>query len=62
MSVDTPSPEPSLHADERGATTLEYTLLLAAIGIPSYWIIATGLAALTAHYQMVTTLISLPFP
>jgi Flp pilus assembly pilin Flp len=49
-------------ADESGATTLEWTLLLAAIGIPSYWIIKVALATLINHYQMMTTINSLPFP
>ncbi len=49
-------------ADESGATSLEYALLLAAIAIPSYWAIKFALAALTGHYQMMTTINSLPFP
>jgi len=37
-------------------------LLLAAIAIPSYWIIRLALAVLVGHYQMMTTLNGLPFP
>jgi hypothetical protein len=41
---------------------LEYTLVVAAIAIPSLLFIRMGLATLVAHYQMVTTLNSLPIP
>lgn len=46
----------------RGATMLETVLLLAAIAIPSYLIIQLALRALIGFYQMMTTLIELPFP
>ena len=49
-------------ADEQGATALEWTLLLAAIAIPSYGIIRLGVMTLIEHYQMITTLNALPFP
>lgn len=60
----TESPETlrSLIADEQGATTLEWALLLAAIGIPSWYIMQTAIHALTGHYQMMTAINSLPFP
>ena len=48
--------------EEQAATTLEYALLLAAIGVPSYWAIKAALAALVGHYQMMTTINALPFP
>lgn len=51
-----------LHRDATGATALEWTLLLAAIALPSYAIIRIGLATLVAHYEMITTLNGLPFP
>ena len=47
---------------QRGATTLEWTLLVAAIALPSYGIILLGLETLFAHYRMITTLNGLPFP
>lgn len=47
---------------ERGATTLEWLLLVAAIALPSYAIIRLGLELLYAHYQLITTLNGLPFP
>lgn len=51
-----------LWADEQGQTALEWTLLLAAIAIPSYTIVRLGVETLIAHYQMITTLNALPFP
>lgn len=48
--------------EEQGATMLEWTLLLAAIAVPSYWIIKLALNTLVAHYQMMTTINALPFP
>ncbi len=51
-----------LHRDNRGATMLEWVLLLAAIALPSYFIMQLALAALVGHYRMVTTINSLPFP
>jgi hypothetical protein len=51
-----------LTANQDGATTLEWTLLMGAIALPGYFIIKMALAVLIAHYQMVTTLNALPFP
>lgn len=51
-----------LHRDEAGSTTLEWTLLLAAIAIPSVVIIISVLNLMVAHYRMMTLLNSLPFP
>jgi Flp pilus assembly pilin Flp len=51
-----------LLADQRGANSLEWALLLGVIAIPSYFIIQGALSALVAHYQMITTLNALPFP
>ncbi len=48
--------------DQRGANAIEWTLLLGAIAIPSYYIILVALDTLVAHYQLVTTLNALPFP
>lgn len=52
----------TLWRDEAGATTLEWALLLAAIALPSYWIIKVALQLLTDHYRMMTTINGLPFP
>ncbi len=51
-----------LHRDQDGATMLEWVLLLAAIALPSYFIMQLALAALVGHYQMITTINALPFP
>lgn len=48
--------------DERGATTFEWTLLLAVIAIPSLAIIMLALDVLIAYYQMVVTMNGLPVP
>ena len=45
-----------------GGTTLEWALLLAAIAIPSYYIIIVALETLVGHYRMMTVLNGLPFP
>lgn len=52
----------TLLTDESGATTLEWSMLLAAIAIPSYFIIELCVDVLVGHYQMMTMLNSLPFP
>ena len=51
-----------LAVEQAGATTLEWALLLAAIAIPSYFIITTALETLLGHYRMMTTINALPFP
>ncbi len=51
-----------LAVEQDGATTLEWALLLAAIAIPSYFIITMALETLLGHYRMMTTLNALPFP
>ena len=53
---------PTLIEDEAGATTLEWTLLVAAIALPGYFVMMFALDLLVAHYQMMTTLNALPFP
>lgn len=50
------------HRDEAGATTLEWALLLAAIGLPAYWITQLALNVLVGHYNMMTAINALPFP
>jgi len=52
----------NLIKNQRGATMLEWTLLLAAIALPSWFIIKMVLSALVGHYRMMTTLNGLPFP
>ncbi|MEO0514662.1 MAG: hypothetical protein AAF086_05130 [Planctomycetota bacterium] len=47
---------------ERGATMLEWLLLLVVVALPSYFIIQLGLETLFAHYRLVTTMNGLPLP
>ena len=51
-----------LHRDMRGATALEWTLLLGAIALPSYVVIQLGVSLLVVHYTMLTTLNGMPMP
>ena len=51
-----------LLANQRGANSIEWALLLGVIAIPSYYLIQAALNALVLHYQMITTLNALPFP
>ena len=48
--------------DDQGATMLEWCLLLAAIVLPAWVIIRTGLYTLAGHYWLVTTINQMPFP
>jgi Flp pilus assembly pilin Flp len=52
----------ALLRNESGATTLEWALLLAAVVLPSYFILQTALATVVEYYRMMTTLNALPFP
>jgi Flp pilus assembly pilin Flp len=52
----------TLLKDESAATTLEWALLLFAIGLPSYYLVTMTLDILLAHYRLMTTLNALPFP
>lgn len=51
-----------LWTDPRGATSLEWALLLAAVAVPAYWLMAMGIDLMIGYYQMMTTLNALPFP
>ena len=51
-----------LWSDEQGQTTIEYALLLGAVGLPMYGVSYLLLEILTATYGMVTFLELLPFP
>ncbi len=51
-----------LLGNRQGATTLEWALLLAAIALPSWFIIRMALATLAGHYRMMAALNALPFP
>jgi len=52
----------AFHRDRRGATSLEYCLLIAAIGIPTYLIIFMAFDLIVSYYEMSSTLNALPFP
>ena len=45
-----------------GQMTVEWSLVLAAVALPCYFICRVCLRLLVAYYQMVTFLESLPFP
>ncbi len=47
---------------DRGATTLEFALLLAAVVLPSYVIIRMGLQMVAEHFRLIATLNALPMP
>lgn len=49
-------------ADEKGAATLEWALLLAVVALPAYAIFTMMLNTLVEYYRMMTTLNALPFP
>ena len=51
-----------LRDDESGATGIEMLLLIAAVILPSAYIIDITIDALVGHYQMITFINSLPFP
>lgn len=48
--------------DQRGQTSLEWTLLLVAFGLPMIYVFALLLSALVGHWQLITLIHSLPFP
>ena len=48
--------------DDRGATTLEFALLLAAVVLPSYVVIRMGLQMVAEHFRLIATLNALPMP
>jgi Flp pilus assembly pilin Flp len=51
----------AFHADQCGATTLEYTALLAILVVAFFPLVMKVLDVLQAHYQMIVYLIGLPF-
>jgi hypothetical protein len=42
--------------------TLEWTLVLAAVALPMYFVLKVCMWLLVGHYQMVSFLQTLPFP
>ena len=54
---------PPAHGDAQcGQVTVEYTLLLAAFGIPMLYVFRMLLSVLAEYYGMVTFLETLPMP
>jgi Flp pilus assembly pilin Flp len=51
----------AFHADQRGATMLEYTILVGVLIVAMFPVIIRVLEVLKAHYQMIVYLIGLPF-
>jgi len=62
MSDRIQSAAAGLLADARGQTAIEWTLVLAAFGLPMIAVFGWLLAVLTAHYRMVSFFEALPFP
>jgi hypothetical protein len=62
MASASPTPARGLLGDQSGATTLEWSLLLAGVGLPILYVFNLLLQVLIAHYQLTTTINSLPFP
>jgi hypothetical protein len=50
------------HGDIAGASTVEWALLLAMVGVPSFWLFSVILQAVAELYRMVTFVETLPFP
>ncbi|MEM1097215.1 MAG: hypothetical protein AAGH92_00365 [Planctomycetota bacterium] len=49
-------------AGDRGATSLEFALLLAVIVLPSYVVIRLALELVAEHFRLIVTLNALPLP
>ncbi len=52
----------TIAADATGSVTVEYSLLLAAFGIPMIFVFRLLLAALAEYYKMITFHVTLPLP
>ena len=51
-----------LYRQPEAQLTLEWTLLLAAVALPMYWVFRVCLSVLAAHFRMVTFMETVPFP
>jgi len=51
-----------LVADQAGQTTIEWALLIAAVGLPAVTVFGWLLSILSENYRMVTFMELLPFP
>jgi hypothetical protein len=52
----------ALDRNTRGATTLEWALLVAAIALPAYGILTFAFDLLLEYYRLMTLVTGLPFP
>jgi len=52
----------SLISDQAGQMTVEWTLLVAAFGLPMIYTFREMLDALASYYGFITCIITLPFP
>jgi Flp pilus assembly pilin Flp len=52
----------ALHRDDSGQTTIEYALVIAAVGIPAITVFGWLVTILAENYRMLTFLELLPFP
>ena len=50
-----------LFGDQTGQTTVEWTLLLVAFGLPMFYVFGVLLSILVEHYRMITFMVTLPF-
>ena len=51
-----------LARDDSGQTTIEYALLIAAVGVPAVTVFGWLVTVLAENYRMLTFLELLPFP
>ncbi|MFW6132652.1 MAG: hypothetical protein ACOC8F_02055 [Planctomycetota bacterium] len=56
------APARTLHGDQDGATTVEWALVMAGIGLPLFWVFTMILEAVAEDYRMLTFLETLPLP
>jgi len=52
----------TIGADQNGQMTVEWSLLLAAFGLPTIYVLAMLLAVLAGHYRTLTYVLTLPLP
>ena len=51
-----------LWRDQAGQVTIEWTLVMAAVALPMYFVIRVCIELMVAHFRMVTFMETLPFP
>jgi Flp pilus assembly pilin Flp len=58
----TPKQLCEFHDDDSGASTVEWAVLLVAVGLPSFYLFSVILNAIAELYRMVTFTSTLPLP